>query len=151
MREASNRTLLRVPKDVLLVALMLVIAIAMFGLGMLSERQMSAPKGRGVWVEQTATGSPSVLGASAVGAVTSAVVAGAVANSVSEPTQPSQPKATAPILQTGTYVASKNGTKYYLASCSGAKRIKAENKVWFATVQDAEASGRTPASNCPGL
>ena len=51
----------------------------------------------------------------------------------------------------GAYVASKNGAKYYLSTCSGAKRINEENKVWFATVAEAQAAGYTPAANCPGL
>ena len=54
-------------------------------------------------------------------------------------------------LNTGPYVGSKSGTKYYLSACSGAKRIKDANKVFFATVHDAQASGYQPASNCPGL
>lgn len=51
----------------------------------------------------------------------------------------------------GAYVASKSGTKYYLPSCSGASRIKEENKVWFATLAEAQAAGYTAAANCPGL
>ena len=51
----------------------------------------------------------------------------------------------------GKYVASKNGTKYYLPNCSGAKRISETNKVWFATAAVAVAEGYTPAANCPGL
>lgn len=53
--------------------------------------------------------------------------------------------------QQGAYVASKTGSVYHLPWCSGAKRIKEENKVWFATVQEAEAAGYRPASNCKGL
>lgn len=49
------------------------------------------------------------------------------------------------------YVASKNGTKYHLPWCSGAKRITEENKVVFETKEEAEASGYTPAANCPGI
>ena len=49
------------------------------------------------------------------------------------------------------YVASKSGTKYYLPSCSGASRIKEENKVWFASVEEAKARGLEPASGCKGL
>lgn len=49
---------------------------------------------------------------------------------------------------TGPYVGSKSGTKYYLMTCSGVKRIKDANKVFFATKNDAEASGYTPATNC---
>lgn len=46
------------------------------------------------------------------------------------------------------YVASKNGKLYYPVNCSGASRIKEENKVWFATTTDAEKSGFTYASSC---
>lgn len=51
----------------------------------------------------------------------------------------------------GSYVASKNGTKYHYPWCSGAKRMKEENKIWFDTVEEALAAGYTPAANCPGL
>lgn len=49
------------------------------------------------------------------------------------------------------YVASKNSTKYHLPWCSGAARIAEENKVWFATKEEAEAAGYTPAANCKGI
>ena len=51
----------------------------------------------------------------------------------------------------GEYVASKNGTKYYLPSCSGVTRIKEENKIWFDTKEEAERRGYQPAANCEGL
>jgi hypothetical protein len=51
----------------------------------------------------------------------------------------------------GAYVASKNGSKYYLVSCSGANRIKPENKVYFGSKAEAQAAGYGPAANCPGL
>ena len=51
----------------------------------------------------------------------------------------------------GAYVASKNGTKYYLVSCSSANRIKQENKVYFGSIAEAQAAGYEPAANCPGL
>lgn len=46
----------------------------------------------------------------------------------------------------GAYVGSKNGTKYYTPGCSGSKRIKPENYVWFQTVQDATLQGYTKGS-----
>ena len=51
----------------------------------------------------------------------------------------------------GEYVASKGGTKYYLPTCSGATRILPENRVWFATVAEAQVAGYTAAANCSGL
>ena len=49
------------------------------------------------------------------------------------------------------FVASKSGASYYLPSCSGVAKIKEENRVWFATVAEAQAVGDTAAINCPGL
>ena len=49
------------------------------------------------------------------------------------------------------YVASKNGTAYYLPDCPGASRIKEENKIWFSSQKEAESLGYKPAANCPGL
>jgi len=49
------------------------------------------------------------------------------------------------------YVASKNGSSYHFPWCSGAKRIKKSNEVWFATADEAKRAGYTPAGNCKGL
>ena len=48
-------------------------------------------------------------------------------------------------------VASKSGTKYHLLDCPGAKQIKDTNKVYFKSIDLAEAAGYTPAGNCPEL
>lgn len=48
-------------------------------------------------------------------------------------------------------VASKNGTRYHLLTCPGAKQITEANRITFASRAAAEAAGYTPASNCPGL
>jgi hypothetical protein len=50
-----------------------------------------------------------------------------------------------------TYVASKNGTKYHLLYCPGAKQIKETNKIYFSTKEEAQKAGYTPASNCKGI
>lgn len=46
------------------------------------------------------------------------------------------------------YLASKSGTRYYPMNCKSASRIKAENRVYFMTVQEAEEEGLTLASGC---
>lgn len=51
----------------------------------------------------------------------------------------------------GTYGASKNGTKYYLPSCGGWKRVSVKNQIWFDTKEEAERAGFEPAANCPGI
>lgn len=47
-----------------------------------------------------------------------------------------------------TVVASKNGSKYHLLTCSGAHTIKEENKIYFNSIEEAKAAGYTPAANC---
>lgn len=44
--------------------------------------------------------------------------------------------------------ASRNGMVYYYSWCSGAKRVKEENKVWFSSNKEAEQAGLTRASGC---
>ena len=61
-----------------------------------------------------------------------------------------QSSSTQPLTE-GTYVGSKNGTKYHLPWCSGALRILEENKVWFRSADEAKAKGYTPAANCKGI
>lgn len=51
----------------------------------------------------------------------------------------------------GDYVASKNGSVYHLPWCSGAQRMKEENKVYFVSKAEAEAAGYRPAKNCKGI
>lgn len=55
------------------------------------------------------------------------------------------------INQAGNLVASKNGTRFYYIWCTGANRIKAENRRYFDTIDEALKEGYKPASNCPGL
>ena len=55
------------------------------------------------------------------------------------------------VVISGPYVASKSGSKYYLTTCAGAKRIKDANKVFFLTKGEAIAAGYGPATSCPGL
>ena len=47
-----------------------------------------------------------------------------------------------------SFFASNRGTKYYTISCSAGKTIKQENRVWFATREEAEQAGYTPSSSC---
>ena len=66
-------------------------------------------------------------------------------------TEPVPPQAAAAGVVAGGYVASKNSTKYHLPWCSGAQRISEENKIWFASKEEAAAAGYTPAGNCEGI
>ena len=46
------------------------------------------------------------------------------------------------------FVASKNSDKYHSPDCGLAKNIKAENKVCFATQEEAVKAGKTPCGVC---
>lgn len=45
------------------------------------------------------------------------------------------------------FVASANGTKYYVPDCAEVRRIKEENKIWFDSEEEAKESGYE-ASEC---
>ena len=45
-------------------------------------------------------------------------------------------------------VVSKNSDKYHYSWCSGSKRIKPENQIWFTSAQEAENRGYVLAGNC---
>ena len=115
----------------LLPAIVALVALSAFGLGRLSAAQGQTAL-RVLYPEATA----------ATPLANTAAVAQAGASSA---------KATQAAQGSGAYVASKNGSKYYLVTCSSANRIKAENKVYFGSAQQAAAAGYTPAANCPGL
>lgn len=120
----------RVPPHVVTVGILVLSTTAAFGLGILAGKDMERETEKGFWIEER--------GSEALG----------------KPASPG-PFPSAAKASTGTpgvgYVASKSGTKYYLPTCTGVKRIKEENKVWYPTEEEARAAGLTPASNCPGL
>ena len=127
-RDKCKSLLATIPKDALLVAILVLASSASFGLGFLAGRD-TVGQGSMLKVEPPAA-------EAAVGA------AGDVATS--------SPKAPASAVN-GHIVASKNGGKYYLTSCSAANRISEANRVWFASAKAARTAGYAPAANCPGL
>lgn len=48
-------------------------------------------------------------------------------------------------------VGSKNSRVYHFPWCSGAQRIKKENKIYFNSREEAQKAGYRPAANCEGL
>lgn len=133
-------------KDWLILACLVLTASLCFGLGLLANRE-NQPSKDPLWIEQLP---PEELPGS-VGTSTPARQK-VQPRSPAQALPASQPAAAAVAMpQTGQYVASKTGTKYYLPSCATAKRIKDENKVWFATKAAAEAAGYQPSTTCKGL
>ncbi len=57
--------------------------------------------------------------------------------------------AQASIATAGQYFASKNGERFYPATCASAqKRIKPENLIWFESTEEATLQGFTRGSSC---
>lgn len=48
----------------------------------------------------------------------------------------------------GSVLASKSGKKYYFPWCSGVKRIKMENRIYFETELEAQDKGLTLSKTC---
>jgi hypothetical protein len=49
---------------------------------------------------------------------------------------------------TKTFFASNKGSKYYTISCSAGKTIKQENRIYFATGEEAQNAGYSLSSGC---
>ncbi len=54
-------------------------------------------------------------------------------------------------VQNQQIIGNKNSKIYHYPWCSGAQRMKEENKVYFKSKKEAEFAGYRPAANCPGL
>jgi len=121
----------RVPEGVLTLIIVVLASGASFGLGILAGQDMR--EGDVIIKERELTETLPKASPEAVKAAT-----------VQIPSEPAIPAG-------GQYVASRNGSKYHLPWCAGAKAMNEANKIWFATKEAAEAAGYTPASNCKGL
>ncbi len=129
-----------VPEGFLTLAVVALASSASFGLGYITGREGEEESVR---IEQ---GVVEALPAAAVAAPLTAKETPAKAPKAKK----AEPVGTATEAN-GVYVASKKGTKYHLPTCSGAKTMSPENKIWFTTKEEAEAAGFTPAANCKGL
>ncbi len=123
-------------KDVYTALIIILVGVGSFGLGRLSglDKNRSPITLEHMIAEQAApTASPAgALGSSSPEKVSNENV---------------QEKVTQTPLEGGV-VASKNSTKYHFPWCAGAKQIKEENKIWFASAAEAEKAGYTKAGNC---
>jgi hypothetical protein len=124
MTQKGKNLLDRVPRDIWVVLILVLSSSASFGLGILAGRDSKEGSGFSI--------SSLPLTASSIGS-------------------PGASPAPASLPAGGQVVASKNGTKYFLPWCGGAKQITEANKIWFASKDEAETKGYQPAANCKGL
>jgi hypothetical protein len=155
LKNVSERTM----DELFIVLLLILVSTGSFGLGRLSKIDeartpveiYSPDEPQGL----TRAGGPAAASASAPPA---AVATSAAASSIKPPVQQNAPleariaPSGLPAGQAGgAVVGSKNGTKYHYPWCAGAQTIKEENKIFFASIEEARAKGYTPAANCKGL
>lgn len=57
----------------------------------------------------------------------------------------------APDISNLKVIGNKQSKIFHLENCSGALKMKEENKIFFASVSAAQQAGFKPAGNCPGL
>ncbi len=139
--KASVPYILDLPKDLFIVALILLVALGSFMLGKLSFLDEKY-KGE---LKITKTEPLSENSATAINRV---IVNTRMQNS--DGTSSSQevlPRAKVG----GMYVGSRSGKTFYLPWCAGVKRILEKNKVWFKDKTEAINKGYKPSSSCKGI
>ncbi len=141
------RQFLKVPKNVpkknVIIALIIIlVGTASFAMGKLSSLLYGREP---VKIEYGDTLKAEVITA---GQVAAPIRAGGGVSATTSITKPTPSKS---VTGSESVVASKNGTKYYLPSCSGANRILEVNKVWFGSPEEAQKAGYEPSATCKGL
>lgn len=128
-------------KNILVIIIVILVGLSSFEVGRLSKANSSS----GIKIEY-----PAELQSQSANIISSV-------NSVSNPTK-TTPKTTtnntSQINQTSKqnteqiFFASNRGHKYYPLGCSAGKTIKQENRIYFATREEAEAAGYELSSSC---
>lgn len=124
-------------KDVLSISIIIFVGLGSFGLGRLSNG-VSEP---GITVtEYNLANVGSALSPASV-------------ESIKKPTNPtvtiSKSESKPSVIKTPkNYFGSSRGSKYYSIGCTGGKTLKEENKIWFASKEEAEKAGYELSSTC---
>jgi len=119
-------------KDILTIAIVILVGISSFYLGRLSNQGSTD----GLKIEYTAQQASVVGGTSSFKDTNSQISLNpSISDRINNNTE-------------GSYFASKRGKKYYSAGCSAGKSIKQENKIYFQTSTEAERAGYTISSSC---
>ena len=114
--------------------IIVLVALASFGLGRLSARGSATSGLKVIYPE----------------GMKAEVMQGSVAAAISKTSKGASTNASSTV-GSEQVVASKSGTKYHYPWCAGAKSIREENKIYFANPAEARAAGYEPAANCKGL
>ncbi|MEK7588635.1 MAG: hypothetical protein AAB438_02340 [Patescibacteria group bacterium] len=131
-------------KDIMVILIVILVGLGSFGLGRLSKND----ENKGIKIEYKGQSGNSLKGSE------NAVLGSNLSNS-SLTFSPQELLVANPNLSTEEslsnmkqYFASKRGKKYYPTGCSAGKSIKAENRVYFDTSEQAEKAGYSLSTSC---
>ena len=114
-------------------AIIIFVAFSCFYLGRASLQNTASQASKGIYVEESRSGS---------------IHNEKAPKSASEQTDTSNLAAVKASEKQSGVVASKNGKRYYYPRCSGISRISPANIVHYGSVAEAEKFGLTLAANC---
>lgn len=124
-------------KDILTILIIILVGFGSFGLGRLSK-EVSKP---GITVKE--------YNLASVGSILAPASVEAVDNQKNHTVTSSKPaQKTNTVKTVKNYFGSSRGSKYYSIGCTGGKTLKEENKIWFASKEEAEKAGYELSSTC---
>ncbi len=115
-------------KDILVIIIIILVGLASFGLGRLSKNDSNT----GIKIKYNEQG------ANIINSL----------QSLSNEKEEIKKLPLATNINQNKFFASNRGSKYYTLGCSGGKNIKQENRMYFATSEDAERAGYELSSMC---
>jgi len=121
-------------KDILVVTIVILVGLGSFELGRLSKENSSS----GLKIEYPKQEQEDINQAASV----------TLAADYLEVLPPSGGKTSKSSSAGKTFFASSRGSKYYTISCSAGKTIKQENRIYFATGEEAQTAGYSLSSSC---
>lgn len=127
-----------------LISVITLVGLIGFGLGRLSAQYQTAE----LKIQST------LVNTADLGKIVTAPAAGSnISAGAATPRQPESGEAVADLEQAVNQkiVGNKNSKIYHYENCPGALRMSEGNKVFFASIIDAQNAGFRPAGNCPGL
>ncbi|MDP3764542.1 MAG: hypothetical protein Q8Q95_02890 [bacterium] len=131
--------------QVFLITVIVLVGVISFGLGRLSAKYKTAELNIKSTIVNTADLNKIVTDDSVKNKTT--VKKESAPSAVEE----SEPNVAAIILPAQKIVGNRDSKIYHYENCAGALRMKAENKIYFASIVEAKSSGFRPAGNCQGL
>ncbi|MBI4118750.1 MAG: hypothetical protein HY452_00620 [Parcubacteria group bacterium] len=127
--------------NLFLVTVIVLVGLIGFGLGRLSSQYQTAELKIQSALVNTAD----------LGKIATAPASGSTASADATTPLKSQNGAVVEEIINQKIVGNKNSKIYHYENCPGALRMSEGNKIFFASIIDAQNAGFKPAGNCPGL